>query len=130
MIHPDIRQLQIAMITDQPNEILDWFNNIWNKLLCIEVNVYHTRGGEFIYYMIDDGQKEFVFLMDKDDNKFYCDTTIYWEKLRKHGFNIEEVQTVTHLLLQDHLDIKGIAPRRLLSGPGRLVDVALISLVD
>lgn len=104
MSNSTIRQLKIDMITDEPNLLLDWFNDIWIKLSIIETDVYHQDGGEIIYY-IDGDIKQWVFYQDNKNDIFYCDYDHYWSILEtKVDLNYNDIQDVTKLLVDNALN--------------------------
>ena len=74
-----VRNLQIDLIMDNPNPIIDTFNGIWNSLSVIETNVYHEKGGEFIYF---NSNKEWVFFQDNKNGLFWCNYQRYWSFLK------------------------------------------------
>ena len=84
------RQLQIALILNTPNSIIDWFNEFWSTLNVVEVNVYHKKGGELIYYIIDNETKRAIFYRNDDRNIFTYDYSLYCVLLNKEisSYNI------------------------------------------
>lgn len=114
MIHSKVRQLTIDMITDQPNELLEWFNDLWSKLIIVEKDVYHMDGGEIIYYLNDDDCNKYVFFLDIRNDKFYCDSEHFWEKLINYlGYcETDDIISVIHLLLNTVLKIDIPTPIR------------------
>ena len=101
-----VRQLNIDIITDTPNPIVEWFNDIWSRLYIIETNVFHKNGKEFIYYIIDDDKKRgFFFFQDNKNDKFWCDYDKYWSVLTsKFSLNYHDIQMVTKLLVENALN--------------------------
>lgn len=119
-INPAIRELKIALITGEPNYILDWFNDLWNKLTVVETDIYHDNGGgEFIYYLKDGYDIKWIFYYDKPNNLLYCEWCNFWSILRDK-FNLEyieptgldEVLIVTQLLLENALGVSSIRIHR------------------
>jgi hypothetical protein len=99
------RQVQIAIITDMPNPIVDWFNGIWNQLDIIETDVYHSNGGEIIYYRTIDGKKTMIFYQDDDSGKFWCNYIHYWIILTEnYNLSYKEIQSITKILIDNALN--------------------------
>ena len=100
-----IRQLKIYMISEESNPILEWFNDLWNKLSIVETNVYHKDGGEFIYYYIEDDKKQWIFFQDNKNDKFYCNYKHYWLILSSNfKLNSIGVQSITKFLVENALN--------------------------
>ena len=98
-----VRQLSIDLITDTPNSIIEWFDALWNKLTIVEINVYHKKGGELVYYI--DGQPKIpIFYQDDENNRFWCNHHSYWLIL-KSDFNLNyyDIQGITKLLVENAL---------------------------
>jgi hypothetical protein len=89
------------MITDTPNSIMEWFNDLWYQLSIVEINVYHENGGEFIYYLTNDYNqtKQIIFFQDNKN-------TIYWQVLKsKIKGNYISVRHVSKFLIENALSI-------------------------
>ena len=80
-----VRNIQIDLIMDNPNPIIDTFNGIWTSLSVIEVDVYHSNGGEFVFYDIEN---KWIFFLDNKDKFFWCKEDRYWE-IMMSKFNID-----------------------------------------
>lgn len=103
-IDPLIRQITIDLITGAQNPIIDLFNVIWVELCNIEADVYHYDGGEVIYYMILDGEKEAIFYLDIDNNDFWCDYEHYWSLFEsKFKFQYYNIVGITKILMDNAL---------------------------
>lgn len=100
-VHPVVRQLKIAMITDTPSPIIDWFIDYCSDIHVIEENVYHQAGGEFIYYRkFPHGIKRVIFFLDKTNMKFWCDNDLYWDVMQaKFMIPHQDAQYVTRFLI-------------------------------
>lgn len=103
-----IRDLQIDLILDNPNPIIDTFNGIWNDLSVIESNVYHERGGEFIYY---DSNKEWIFYQDDKNDNFWCHYDRYWSIfVFKVNINHTYIPLITKFLVEKALNNRIATP--------------------
>lgn len=98
------RQIQIDLITDAPNGIVNFFNKIWEQLSIIEIDVYHSKGGEFVYYTTGStpNVKQWIFYQDDKNQYLWCNYSWYWSNL-EHKFNLEydDIQALTHILLEN-----------------------------
>ena len=113
-----IRQLQIDLITDTPNDIITWFNDLWSKLYIIETDVYHNDGGELIYYTIIDGINYWTFYQDNANERFWCDYENYWSDLEfKFKFEYNGIQSITKVLVENALNNSVATPE---SGGNRI----------
>ena len=102
-----LRTLQIDLILDNPNPIIEYFNDIWDKLSVIEIDVFHKNGGEFIYYGMHDVVKEhrWVFMRDDANDKFLACFFFYTDELTEiFDINIEEVPLLTKILVENALN--------------------------
>ena len=107
MINDTKRQLSIDLITDTPNDIITWFNDLWSRMHVIETEVYYRNGGELIYYIINDNQKEYIFYHDKKYNSFWCSHYRYWTILEsKFNLSYTDIQDVTEILVENALNHK------------------------
>lgn len=105
-----IRQLSIAMVTNNPNIILDWFNDLWVKIHVIETNVYHKNGGELIYYLDNETKKQYVFFRDDKCERFWCDYDHYWSFFNSiKSFTYIDIQNITKMLIDNTLDNSNIS---------------------
>lgn len=110
--NPAVRRLQIDMIADTPNPIIEWFDDLWNKLTVIHMNVYHTKGGEYIYYLNDGYDNQWIFYRDDNTNVFYCNWFEVWRVLGTR-FSLDyndEVPVVVQMLIENKLGIPIITP--------------------
>ena len=99
------RQLSIDLITDTPNEIIVWFNDLWPTINIVETSVYHQSGGELIYYKMIDNRKQWIFFRDDTRSKFWCNYTHYWLLLEsKFSLNRIEIQGITKVLIDNALN--------------------------
>lgn len=104
-IHPLLRQLQIAVITDTSHPIIDWFNAICMDMYALEANVYHQDGGEIIYYHQYPGNiKRIMFFRNDDRDVFWCDFERYWNIIQvEFGITYSVAQDITKILLDSSL---------------------------
>ena len=99
------RQLKIDLITDTPNDIIVWFNELWLQILVIETNVYHNNGGEIIYYINDNHNKQWIFFREDITNQFWCNYNYYWRILdNKYDIKYSDIQCVTKVLVENVLN--------------------------
>lgn len=121
-----VRQLKIDLISDTPNSIIDRFNELWNKLIVMQSDVFHSDGGEIIYYIMADGARQFVFYRDDTNGKFLCDYYIYWlPYVLIHDLDTEVIQAITKFLVDNALDTDIAVPLRLLPNPNGLIEFVL-----
>ena len=100
-----VRQLNIDLITDEPNPLLNWFNSIWSQLNIIETDVYHNDGGELIYYKIFDNVEKMIFYQDNKNDIFWCSYDNYWsilENMLIRDYYI--IHDITKLLVDNALN--------------------------
>ena len=98
------RHLLIDLITDTPNEIITWFNELWSSIYIVEANVLHEFGGEVIYYINVGGENKFVFYQNDMNNIFWCDYEYYWFVLKeKYCLENYEIRIITKLLVEDKI---------------------------
>lgn len=111
-----IRQINIATITDTPNPIIDWFNDLWSQMHKVETNVFNQDGNEFIYYIIDlaTDLKVGIFYLGrqvKNSDHFYLSSSQYnywnvlWYQLNQgfhysHEHEFTLVNEITQILLE------------------------------
>ena len=122
-----VRQLQIDMITDTPNPIIDWFNDLWSNLHVVQANVYHDRGNEFIYYKIKHDMVLVIFYQDKKSYLFTGHYKYYWSILQdKFKLKYPDVQEVTKLLVESVMGTSILTtPRKIWSQDECIVSNAL-----
>jgi hypothetical protein len=129
-MNPLIRQLKIALIIEEPNEIIDWFNDLWSKLSIVETNVYHEKGGEFIYYMGGE-VKQWIFFQDNKNDRFYCNFDHYWSVLEsKIDLEYGDNQEITKFLVENALNNRVSTPGPAWSFPMEIVENALNNRVS
>ncbi len=115
-INSTVRQLKIALITDQPNEILSWFEDLCSKLHVKNVRVYNNHGKEYVYYFqkIDkDGiLKQFPILYyDRHTESLSCDYRHFWAKFEVNfDMDYDDVVEITICLVEHVLKIKALHP--------------------
>jgi hypothetical protein len=109
-----IRSFTIDFITGNPNQYIEWFESMWSNLICIETNVYHDRGGEFIYVKWDKshpftqndiGDCGWIFFRDEGLGRFWVDNLRYWSVLN-YDFLLPQdaIRMITKLLVEDKLN--------------------------
>ncbi len=103
-----LRKLKIDLITDAPNSIVEWFNDIWKNLHVVQANVYHDMGGEYIYYLDDNiGSRKYIFFYDENGGIFYSSSRRYHEILESKLDTIyREYQSITKLLVENAIEKK------------------------
>jgi hypothetical protein len=130
MITPLVRQLTIAMITEEPNEIIDWFNALLSKLIVLQTDVFHPEGEELIYYIMVEGARQFIFYRDDANGKFLCDYYTYWlPYVLKHDLDTEVIEAITKFLVDNALGADIATPSRLLPNPNGLIELVLQNTV-
>lgn len=73
------RQLQIDLITDNPNPLKDWFESIWSSLYVVETNVYQDDyyqsfwGEHASYWLILQNKIQAKFTILQDITKILFD---------------------------------------------------------
>lgn len=98
-----MRSLKIDLLLDNPNAIIDSFNDMWDNLYIAESNVYHERGGEIIYYIISDsGRKQWVFYRDDSAEIFWCNQKHYGKVIKVD--QVYQVYSITNLLVSDFIN--------------------------
>ncbi len=110
MIDPDalIRQLKIALITGEPNEIIHWFeNNIWNKLKATQLDFQEDRNA--IVYHIDH-----TVIFYYNDINFKAHSILWSDYLRPvFVLNYAKGVIIIHLLLESYLNHTIPVPTRM-----------------
>lgn len=98
------RQIQIDMITDSPNGIVNHFNKIWENLSVVEMDVYHSKGGEFIYYTQGSTRKpkQWIFYLDDKNQILWCNYGWYWVDFEgKFNLTYDDIQALTQIMLEN-----------------------------
>ena len=101
-----LRKLHIDLITDTPNPLFGWFNDLCSTLFVIELNIYH-KSGEYVYYIKDGEKYKIVFYLDNINNKLRCKHDLYWLHLVKYykcdnSIN-DEVPAITNFLMTNFM---------------------------
>ena len=98
MKYNSLRSVQIDLVTDTPNDIVTWFEDLWSELHMVNVNVYGNSGREFILYTID-GENIPLFYINTGE--FWCDFKNYWN-IMETRFNLDyaEISNITKLLVE------------------------------
>lgn len=102
-----IRQLKIDLITDNPNPIIEWFNDLWNSLEVVQVKVFHHYPGECVYY--NKSTIRAIFYLDTTDGRILYDYVHYSELFYNQGFDYvsnAELEQITEILLSSVFDHK------------------------
>ena len=108
------RQIKIDLITGDYNPIIEWFNDLWSKLLIMETNVFNEKGGEFIYHTLDN---DFLFYIDIQNGLYYCDLVNYWQHLESRlDHRYDELLTISKTLLEHVLGISTNNPQIIFKG--------------
>lgn len=107
-----VRKIKIDMITDSPNSIIKYFMGLWEKLSVVETNVYHTNGGEYIYYKdVGNMLKQWIFYRDDKNRIFWANFDHYWEYLEvEFDLNYTEAQITTQALIRIVLSDDKVKP--------------------
>jgi hypothetical protein len=129
-----IRQLKIDTITDTPNQILDWFNDLWNQMSIVEVDVFHKNGGELIYYINVDDQRKAIFLYDNQNERIWCHDELYWNYLnnvigRENYINHIIIQYITEYLLENVVEDNWVYYQAMPYEPNSLIGVKIQELL-
>jgi len=109
----NMRSVKIdLMLNTQSNPITFWFNGFLEKLHIVEANVYGPRDGEFIYYIIANGQKRCIFYQNSNRDITYYDSTYYYTYIvpivgSAHGFGKQLIQILMNYAIEHNL-INGI----------------------
>lgn len=124
------RQIQIDLITDNSNPIIDYFKDLWSELSVVETHVYHTDGGERIYYKnVGNLLKQWIFYQNDRDGKFWVNFDNYWEILEvRFNLNYTEAQIITQTLVRIALGNNNVKPCS--TWRGVKIDNSLNSVVD
>jgi hypothetical protein len=108
-----LRSLRIDLIIGKYNPIIKHFDSFWDQLVVSELDIYHTGGGEFIYYIPGDINQS-IFMRDDIMGKFWCNHEIYWEPL---GLLLElgvqkypQLQKITRTMLEFKTNVKVANP--------------------
>lgn len=108
-----IRQLKIAMITDTPNEIITFMENLCTELKVVNTNVFNDFGYESVYY-ITTHKKQPLFYYDDSRSYMLCDFEYIWKLMEKfierYISSVKETSkiaiSVIQFLVDHYLDIK------------------------
>lgn len=99
------RSLLIDLLLENPNPIIVWFNSICDNLHTIETNIHHTKGGEIVYYIINNlGEAKWIFY--QDNNRYFWTSHIrYWHVLTSEFYITPhyEAQSITKILVENVL---------------------------
>lgn len=96
-----IRSIKIDLLLDNHNPIIEYYNNICESLVCVDLNVYHLDGSEQLYYINGTCEKEWVFYYDSTYGVFYCSPNHFLKALQ-NKFNISQTSAcfeITKLIL-------------------------------
>ncbi len=75
---PFIRQLKIDLITDTPNPLIQKFEEIWDGLTCLKIDVYLNKGVETIYYRENNSKLEWILYYNENYELFIFNYAAYW----------------------------------------------------
>lgn len=79
-----LRSIEIDLMLDtQTNPVTHWFNDFVNELFIVEVDVYQSGGGEFIYYIVEHGIPRCVFWQSNKNDVFWYDSS-YMQQVILH----------------------------------------------
>jgi len=99
-----LRQLQIDMISDDPNPITIWFGELWNSLSKMEINVFQDNGNETIYFL-DNETWPWVFYHDKTNGQLVCNYDHYWSRFANNKtIKSADIKPITEFLVQEALN--------------------------
>ncbi len=112
---PFVRQVQIAMITGEPNAFIEWFNNFWNDLSHSIINHDHmidishlSTKNDVLYY---DSTKKAIFYIDMINHKAKCCYQHYISRVEQEFWiSINTIQEITKILLESVLNTEIILP--------------------
>ena len=122
-----VRQLKIDLITDTPNDIITWFNELWSNMHVIEVDVYEKgSGGAFIYYIVRNNENRFIFFVNYGFKTCWCANDNYWEIIeRMFSLDYIDIQYITKILLENNIDRSIMIPTPIKSYTSELIDKTL-----
>jgi len=101
-ICPVLRSTQIQMILGGSNPLIDWFRSFLSKLYVIEIDTYHTQGGEYIFYILTtEGHKQWVFLYDKYANEFWFNYVFFEPILSLYNVKNNSYNMAIKLMVDD-----------------------------
>ena len=104
MIKESIRKINVDLITGDYNPIIEWFDNLWNKLLVIEIDVFHSDGGELVYYLIEENMKKIVFFRDDKNDKFWYNVKWWWWDMDNiQGMKYDDKESITRILIENRI---------------------------
>ncbi len=106
-----VRKLTIDMITNNPNQPLELFNALWDKIKITTLDVYHQSGGEFIYYIPGENYNSWIFFHDINLNRFWCNYYLYWRIAETTlSLDYRKVLEMTKILVEDKLHNTNLLP--------------------
>ena len=99
------RTVQIDIILDNTNELIEWFDQLWDGMMVKEINAFHFDGGEYIYYKLGENNRENVLFFRDDKNlKFwYKENPICYDLGCDFGLYNDEIMSVLKVLIDNKL---------------------------
>lgn len=85
------------MITDTPNPIIKWFDELWNQMQSINKVVFSYHCREEIFY-IEDISLEWILYVDYDTNVFRFNNPEFWEILKRINIGYSDIEPVVRFL--------------------------------
>lgn len=104
-IHPMTREVQIALITNKPNVVTDWFDKIWEQTSSYDMDI---DGVAITVYYVNqpNGTKEFLFYQEIGDDTIVCAYYNLWMLMRlDFGLPDKAVYDIIKLMVDTKLSI-------------------------
>lgn len=121
-----VRQIKIDLITGTSNYVINWFDKLWSEIHIIEMDVFHTNGGEFIYYKKEDGINTAIFFVDMKNNSLWCNSKLYWCCLENMiGHHFYTIRDITEVLIQNSSNGKCIYKKARPYNYSSVIDILL-----
>ena len=100
----ELRQLRISLITDLPNPIIDWFNDIWKEVSLFKTPLFYGEDGiDEIYYTNVNSEKTVFFYISERHKTLYCNNDHYWSVLERNiGNDYLSIVEITKLLMENY----------------------------
>jgi len=121
-----VRNMSIDLLLGIDNPIITWFGYLWDKIKCIETDVHHSNGGEFIYYTTSGIDNKIIFYQDNSHNVFWCHHTNFWSVLQNIcNYSDTDVQSIIKFLVESKIEKSISLPRYGVRDYGPYQDEAL-----
>lgn len=106
-----IRQLTIDTITDTPNDIISFMENLRRTMVRIDTDVVSRSGYESVYYTSSINNITVMFYYDASRKYLQCDYEHYWIviekflKLKQYDCNSDDMLKIIKYLVEYYLNI-------------------------